>query len=114
MCAADALQEMLLQVQDGVLLLFPALPQAWREKCVSFSHFRAEGGVLVTAAYAAGHVTRLALQGAKGKTVRLRQTGELGPLARACGWQPLNGAYSVPCAGANAVFKLEAQVDDAF
>jgi hypothetical protein len=43
-----ALHEMLLQVRDGVIVLFPAMPQAWRD--TSFENLRVEGALLVSAA----------------------------------------------------------------
>lgn len=49
MYAADALQEMLFQMQDGVMDLFPAIPEIWKEKEVAFEHFRGEKGLLVSA-----------------------------------------------------------------
>jgi hypothetical protein len=42
-----ALHEMLLQVRNGVLVLFPAVPQAWRD--ASFENLRTEGALLVGA-----------------------------------------------------------------
>lgn len=49
MYAADALQEMLFQMHDGVIELFPAIPENWKEQKVSFTHFRGEKGLLVSA-----------------------------------------------------------------
>lgn len=49
MCAADALAEMLLQTENGVISIFPAIPDAWRQKALSFDDFRAENGLLVSA-----------------------------------------------------------------
>lgn len=46
-CALDALQEMLLYSENGVIELFPALPSPWKN--ASFKTFRAWGGVLVSA-----------------------------------------------------------------
>jgi hypothetical protein len=42
-----ALHEMLLQVRDGAIVLFPAMPQAWRH--TSFENLRVEGALLVSA-----------------------------------------------------------------
>lgn len=55
-CAADALQEMLLQSENNVLDLFPAVPDEWLEERVSFGDFRAEKGLLVSAEMACGEV----------------------------------------------------------
>ncbi|MBL4934608.1 glycoside hydrolase N-terminal domain-containing protein [Clostridium sp. YIM B02515] len=48
MCAADALQEMLLQTNSGVIRVFPAVPDAWKKEGVSFRNFRGENGVLIS------------------------------------------------------------------
>ncbi|MDO8588588.1 MAG: hypothetical protein Q7T82_16290 [Armatimonadota bacterium] len=57
MAAAAALQEMLLRTTDGVIHVFPAIPDSWREKGVSFRDLRGEGAVLVSAEIAAGQLT---------------------------------------------------------
>lgn len=49
MYAADALQEMLMQMRDGVIELFPAIPQAWKNETVEFAGFRGEKGMLISA-----------------------------------------------------------------
>jgi hypothetical protein len=51
---AAGLQEMLIQSHGGILRLFPAIPDSWKE--VSFRDFRAEGAFLVTAAIRAGNL----------------------------------------------------------
>lgn len=51
MYAADALQEMLFQMKDGVMELFPAIPEKWREQELSFEGFRGEKGILVSAGW---------------------------------------------------------------
>lgn len=58
-CAADALQEMLLQSENGVLRLFPAIPEAWQD--VSFHSLRAERGMLVSAGLEKGKLKELTL-----------------------------------------------------
>ncbi|MEG0306259.1 MAG: hypothetical protein RR635_11265, partial [Oscillospiraceae bacterium] len=62
MCAADALQEMLLQTEDSSLEFFPAIPDEWREKELSFENLRAENGLLVSAAMQKGIVTSITLK----------------------------------------------------
>lgn len=62
MCAADALQEMLLQTEDNTLNLFPAIPDEWLEGNVSFTDFRAENGLLVSAEMKDGKLASLALK----------------------------------------------------
>ena len=49
MFAADALQEMLFQMKDGVIRLFPAIPDKWRKRGVGFAGFRGEKGLLCSA-----------------------------------------------------------------
>lgn len=62
MCAADALQEMLLQSEDNILELFPAIPEEWEEETVSFDTFRAERGLLVSAVLEENEVVSLTLK----------------------------------------------------
>jgi len=45
---ASGIQEMLLQSQDGMIEVFPAIPESWKN--VSFENLRAEGAILVSAA----------------------------------------------------------------
>lgn len=61
-CAADALQEMLLQSEDNILSLFPAVPEEWLEERITFDNFRGEKGLLVSAAMDQGVVTSLTLR----------------------------------------------------
>lgn len=68
--AADALQEMLLQSENGVLRLFPAIPNAWREKSVSFRRLRAEKGLLVSAELENNRLKKLVL--CPEKTVKIQ------------------------------------------
>lgn len=95
MCAASALQEMLLQSEKGVLRLFPALPEAWMDKRISFSSFRGEGGVLVSAEYRGGTVTRLTLEKPQGTQIRLAACKALSPMAEAYAWPEENGYYRI-------------------
>lgn len=53
MYAADALQEMLFQMEDGRIDLFPAIPEKW-EDGIAFKHLRGEQGILVSAKMRAG------------------------------------------------------------
>lgn len=45
---ASGLQEMLLQSQNGIVRVFPAIPDDWRQE-VSFRNLRAEGAFLISA-----------------------------------------------------------------
>ena len=49
MYAADALQEMLLSMRDGVIELFPAIPEKWKKERISFENLRGEKGLLISA-----------------------------------------------------------------
>ncbi|HEX8832702.1 MAG TPA: hypothetical protein VF719_00815, partial [Abditibacteriaceae bacterium] len=55
-----AIHEMLLQVRDGVIVLFPAVPEAWRE--VSFEKLRVEGAFLVSATRHNGVLCEVSIQ----------------------------------------------------
>ena len=54
MCAADALQEMLLQTENRSLTLFPAIPDSWKQQEPAFRNFCAEDGVTVSASWKNG------------------------------------------------------------
>ena len=56
MAAADALQEMLLQTNNGVIRPFPAVPREWLENGVEFERFRGEMGIVVSAKALRGKV----------------------------------------------------------
>lgn len=53
---------MLLQSENGILDLFPAIPDEWRDKKVAFENFRAEKGLLVSAEWESGELTALTLR----------------------------------------------------
>lgn len=61
-CAADAVQEMLLQSENNVLELFPAVPEEWVEEKIAFTDFCAEKGLLVSAVMEQGRVVSLTLK----------------------------------------------------
>mgnify|MGYP000922278332 FL=1 len=48
MCAADALQEMLLKTDGNVIRVFPAIPKEWKVKGASFNTLRGWNGILVS------------------------------------------------------------------
>jgi alpha-L-fucosidase 2 len=50
MCAADAIQEMLMQCYVGPVRVFPAIPAAWRETGCEFEGFLSYGGIKVSSA----------------------------------------------------------------
>lgn len=76
-CAADALQEMLLQSEHNILHLFPAIPEEWEGETVSFRQFRAEKGLLVSAVLKQGKVISLSLKPAETGDVFLRKDARL-------------------------------------
>ena len=95
MCAADALQEMLLQSEKGVIDLFPAIPDDWQTKRVAFRNFRAEGGILISAKLEEGQVTELKLEGGRTKEARIRRTPYLLGMAEKRGWKSEGDCYIV-------------------
>lgn len=72
MCAADALQEMLLYGEEGVIEVFPAIPESWECQEVAFQGFRTEGGLLVSARLAQGKLTELVLEAPQPMHVKLK------------------------------------------
>eukprot|EP00959_Pyramimonas_sp_CCMP1952_P260804 5453371-Pyramimonas_sp.AAC.1 len=68
---------MLLQSGAGVVDVFPAIPEAWKE--VSFSKLRAEGAFLVSARFSAGSTQFVAIESLAGSPLkaRLRMQGSL-------------------------------------
>ena len=66
---AAGIQDMLLQSQGGLLRLFPAIPSSWKN--VSFSGFRAEGAVLISARMEAGEPDFVVVVAEKRGTIRL-------------------------------------------
>lgn len=75
MYAADALQEMLLQMRNGVIELFPAIPDHWKSEEVSFEHFRGEYGLLISAIYKNGSVQEVRLEANVDQAICLRLNG---------------------------------------
>jgi alpha-L-fucosidase 2 len=67
--AAAGVQEMLLQSQRGVILLFPAVPASWRD--VAFTTLRAQGAFLVSAQRTGGKVSRVEIVAEQGGRCRL-------------------------------------------
>jgi alpha-L-fucosidase 2 len=61
---AAGIQEMLLQSQRGKIVVFPAVPAAWKD--VSFTTLRAEGAFLVSASRRAGKTEKVNIFAEKG------------------------------------------------
>lgn len=70
----DALQEMLLQEHQGYLHLFPAIPQQWKERTVSFRRLRSYGGVLVSAETENGKLRQVVLELPRPMRLKLKNT----------------------------------------
>ena len=72
MLAADALQEMLFQMKDDVIYLFPAIPESWNKESVSFTNFLGEKRLQVSATSKNGTVTNVTLHASLPQTVTLK------------------------------------------
>ena len=68
--AMEAVHEMLLQSQGGIVRLFPATADAWAD--VSFDRLRAEGGFVVSAARTAGRAVAFSITATVDQTLTLR------------------------------------------
>jgi len=64
-----ALQEMLMQSHSGKVMLFPAVPDTWKD--AEFRTLRADGAFLVSAVRRGGKVTRVEIQSEKGGEMQL-------------------------------------------
>jgi alpha-L-fucosidase 2 len=69
--AAQAVHEMLVQVCEGVLHVFPATPDVWPD--VSFERLRVDGALLVSARRQKGQTTWLRIESERGGTLRLHR-----------------------------------------
>jgi alpha-L-fucosidase 2 len=67
---ASGLQEMLIQSHTGVVHIFPAIPEEWKE--ISFNKLRTEGAFLVSAQMFKGEVVEIDFFSEKGSELRLR------------------------------------------
>ncbi len=83
-CAADALQEMLLQSENGILELFPAVPDEWLENEIAFEDFLAEKGLLVSAIMRNGETISLTLRPKYDSTIRIRNYKKIENLFLGC------------------------------
>jgi alpha-L-fucosidase 2 len=66
---ASGLQEMLLQSHTGIIRVFPAVPQAWKD--LSFNKLRAEGAFLISARMENGIVSRMEIESEKGGEIKI-------------------------------------------
>lgn len=67
---ASGLQEMLIQSHTGIVNLFPAIPNSWKN--ASFKNLRTEGAFLFSSDLEGGKVTKVKIYSEKGGIVRLR------------------------------------------
>jgi alpha-L-fucosidase 2 len=63
------LQEMLLQSHSGKVVLFPAIPDTWKD--VEFRTLRADGAFLISARRTAGRVSRVEVTAERGGTLKI-------------------------------------------
>lgn len=78
-CAADALQEMLMQMHGGNLELFPSIPKDWKTQEVAFEQLRGEGGLLISAVLSQGILTSLEIESPREQQLCLRGLREIAP-----------------------------------
>ncbi|MFN7922717.1 MAG: glycoside hydrolase N-terminal domain-containing protein [Bryobacteraceae bacterium] len=64
-----ALQEMLLQSYSGAIVLFPAVPESWKD--VEFRTLRTEGAFLISARRSGGRVVQVEVMAERGGALRL-------------------------------------------
>ena len=67
---ASAIQEMLIQSHTGVVRIFPAIPESWKE--VSFNNLRTYGAFLVSAEMENGIVVSVKIKSEKGGILKLK------------------------------------------
>jgi alpha-L-fucosidase 2 len=67
---ASAIQEMLLQSHNGIIKVFPAVPDEWKN--ISFENLKAEGAFLVSARKEAGIMDSFTISAPEGGIARIR------------------------------------------
>ncbi len=72
MFAADGLQEMLMQMRDGVLECFPAVPEEWKKETIAFAGLRGEDGIRIWAKMEKGTLTSLKIDASHETTIQIR------------------------------------------
>lgn len=81
----DALHEMLLQDHQDFLEVFPAIPNEWKKRQISFTDLRSTGGILISASAKDGKTLSLTVKANTPRTVRIKNTFESIPTATAGG-----------------------------
>jgi alpha-L-fucosidase 2 len=66
---ASGIQEMLIQSHTGIVRIFPAIPEEWKE--VSFNKLRTEGAFLISARMKKGEVTEMKIISEKGGKIKV-------------------------------------------
>lgn len=98
---ASGIQEMLLQSHRGLIEIFPAIPDGWKE--VSFCSLRAQGAVLVTATMEQGVVKEVRLRPEKGGVIRLRCPFKESSFTSNFKYEKIPGGYSFDTAPGDEV-----------
>ncbi len=70
----DALQEMLMQEHQGYLHLFPAIPEEWKRREISFEKLRTYDGLIISAKAEGGFTTKLVIESMKSTKIRVKNT----------------------------------------
>ena len=87
---AAAIQEMLLQSHNGLIRIFPAVPNAWKE--ISFTNLRTEGAFLVSASKKEGNIQSFSIIAPQGGTARIRLPFPTYVIRNSAGMKQLNTA----------------------
>ena len=82
---AAGVQEMLLQSHTGIVQIFPAIPESWKD--VAFQTLRAEGAFLVSARQKEGKVEKVEITSEKGGTCKLKNPFGTSPYCIKCSWK---------------------------
>jgi alpha-L-fucosidase 2 len=67
--AAAAIQEMLLQSDNGLIRIFPAIPQSWKD--VKFENLRAQGAFLISSEMKGGRIKYIKIDSEKGGRAKI-------------------------------------------
>jgi alpha-L-fucosidase 2 len=67
---AAGIQEMLIQSHTGIIHIFPAIPESWKD--VGFNTLRTEGAFLVSAQRKGGKIEKVEIVSEKGGTCKLK------------------------------------------
>ncbi|MGC4013566.1 MAG: hypothetical protein QM755_03455 [Luteolibacter sp.] len=97
----DAVHEMLMQSHTGVIRLFPAVPDTWKD--AAFTDLRAEGGFKITAARKAGATASFTITASKDSTAVLADPFAGVDVALPAGAKRENGKLILPLKAGTAV-----------